>query len=176
MDNVAEYPDVTNESLSMEDFQIRRASSRQDFLNAVELVEQLAFFENLTPPDSVAKERFVVDGFERTPPRFEVWLAEIKNVPVGYALLFETYSTFLCKPTLYLEDIFVLPNHRGRSIGGKLLEHCVDLARSRDCGRMEWTCLDWNTRAQEVYEGLGAVKMSEWLLYRLTGDALEKGK
>ena len=151
---------------------IRKAVDRQDFEAAAALVEQLALFEHLTPPDDDAKVRFIVDGYERQPPRFEVWLADFRGTAAGYILIFETYSTFLCKPTLYLEDLFVLPQYRGKGIGGKLLEYCIELARERDCGRMEWTCLDWNSRAQEVYEGLGAVKMSEWLLYRLTGDAL----
>jgi GNAT superfamily N-acetyltransferase len=152
----------------MESFVIKKAVTREDFVVAVALVEQLAHFEKLNPPDEAAKQRFVYDGCERSPPRFEVWLAEIGTIAVGYILIFETYSTFLCKPTLYLEDIFVLPDYRHQKIGGQLLQHCLNLAKERGCGRMEWTCLDWNKKAQQVYENLGAVRMSEWYLYRLT--------
>lgn len=160
----------------MKDLLIRKASTMEDFFAALRLIEQLASFENLTPPDEAGKKRFVADGLERNPPRFEVWLADVESVPVGYILIFETYSTFLCKPTLYLEDLFVHPEHRRMGIGGKLLDHCVSLAQERGCGRMEWTCLDWNRRAQQVYEGMGAVRMSEWFLYRLSGEALSERK
>jgi GNAT superfamily N-acetyltransferase len=152
---------------------IKKAETRQDFVKAIELVVELAIFEHLDPPDDQAQRRFVQDGFDRCPPRFEVWLSEIDGEVTGYILIVETYSTFLCKPTLYLEDLFVLPAYRRQGIGIQFLKHCVDLARSRGCGRMEWTCLGWNTRAQAVYEELGAVNMSEWLLYRLSGAALD---
>ncbi len=156
----------------MDELTIRRATELADYFTAFDLVRELAFFEKLTPPEEAAKGRFIADGYERNPPRFEVWLAEVSEKSVGYILIFETYSTFLCRPTLYLEDLFVLPEFRRQGIGAELLEFCVKLARERGCGRMEWTCLDWNVRAQEVYEGMGAVKMSEWMLYRLTGDTL----
>ena len=95
--------------------------------------------------------------------------------PVGYAVLLETYSSFLARPTLYLEDVFVLQEFRGRGIGSAFLRHFVALALERGCGRMEWTCLDWNTRAQRVYEDkLGAQRMSEWFLYRMTRPTMEK--
>jgi GNAT superfamily N-acetyltransferase len=156
-----------------EEVVLRRARSKEDGLAALLLTEQLAHFEQLEPPNDDAKERYLFDGFERQPPRFEVWLAEVAGAPVGYVLIFETYSSFLCKPTLYLEDLFVLPSMRGKGIGTMLLDLCRNIAIERECGRMEWACLDWNTRAQEVYEGMGAVRMKEWLLYRLTGDALK---
>jgi GNAT superfamily N-acetyltransferase len=89
---------------------------------------------------------------------------------VGYSIFFETYSTFLANPTLYLEDIFVLPNYRNRGIGSALLQHAIQIAHERGCGRMEWTCLDWNNKAQAVYERLGARHLSEWYLYRLTRE------
>ena len=92
--------------------------------------------------------------------------------PIGYAFIFETYSTFLALPTLYLEDLFVLPDYRRQGVGGALLKFLIGLAQERGCGRMEWTCLAWNTNAQAVYEKLGAQAMDEWLMYRLTGAAL----
>ena len=160
----------------MSELNIRRAESREDFITTLQLIEQLADFEKLTPPDNQGKERFIADGLERKPPRFEIWLAEMDYQAVGYILIFETYSTFLCRPTIYLEDLFVMPDYRRQGVGANLLDHCVSLAKSRGCGRVEWTCLDWNVKAQQVYEGIGADKMSEWLLYRLSGDSLDNYK
>ena len=93
---------------------------------------------------------------------------------MGYAFIFETYSTFLARPTLYLEDLFVLADYRRMGIGGALLDHCIRLAYERGCGRMEWTCLDWNINAQDVYKRLGAKHLDEWYLFRLTRDAMGK--
>lgn len=160
--------------MSDSEFTLRRAESRADAETLLGLIERLAEFEHLSPPDAAGRERFIADGFERQPPRFEAWLAQIGSEAVGYALFFETYSTFLCRPTLYLEDLFVLPEYRARGIGKALMNHCIHLARERGCGRMEWVCLDWNTRAQEFYDSLGAVRLKEWYNYRLTGEALEK--
>ena len=150
---------------------IRRAES-PDAGTLIALITALAEFEHLPPPDGEARERLVAHGFGEQ-PNFEAWLAEWDGVPVGYAFLFETYSTFLARPTLYLEDLFVLPAYRSRGIGKALLRFCIQMAQERGCGRMEWTCLDWNTSAQKIYEGLGAKRMSEWYLYRLDRDAME---
>jgi GNAT superfamily N-acetyltransferase len=152
---------------------IRRAE-RSDADALLKLITALAAFESLPPPDAGARARLIEHGFGEA-PKFEAWLAEYDSAvePVGYALLFGTYSTFLARPTLYLEDLFVLPEYRGQGIGGALLHHCVDLAYQRGCGRMEWACLDWNARAKAVYEEMGARRMPEWLLYRLTRDAME---
>ena len=152
-------------------FTLRRAESHADAQAVLHLITQLAEFEKLTPPDHSACARFLRDGFERNPPRFEAWLAEESGDPVGYALFFETYSTFLCRPTLYLEDLFVLPSRRGRGIGKALMNQCIQLARERGCGRMEWACLDWNTRAQQFYQALGARRLDEWQLYRIVFEA-----
>jgi GNAT superfamily N-acetyltransferase len=151
-----------------------RRAERADADALLRLITALAEFENLPPPDAEAQARLIEHGFGER-PKFEAWLAECDGAfgPVGYAFIFETYSTFLARPTLYLEDLFVLPDFRGRGVGSALLRHCVRLAEARGCGRMEWTCLDWNTRAQAVYEKLGAKKMAEWYLYRLTQDTLE---
>ena len=156
-------------------FTLRRAE-RTDAPALLGLVCALAGFENLEPPDAEAQQRLVEDIFG-SKPRIEAWLAfaEGRAQPVGYAMLLETYSSFLARPTLYLEDVFVLSEFRGRGIGGAFLRHCVALAHERGCGRMEWTCLDWNTRAQRVYEDkLGARRMSEWYLYRMTRPTMEK--
>lgn len=149
---------------------IRRAE-RTDAETLIGLITALAEFEHLPPPDADAQARLIEHGFGPA-PKFEAYLAESDGVPVGYAFLFETYSTFLARPTLYLEDLFVLPEYRRRGIGKALLRFCIALAHERGCGRMEWTCLDWNVNAQQVYEGLGAKRMAEWYLYRLTREAM----
>jgi GNAT superfamily N-acetyltransferase len=151
---------------------IRRAQ-REDAPALLRLIIALAEFEKLAPPDAAAQKRLVADGFGER-PRFECWLAFWDGAPepVAYSFLFETYSSFLALPTLYLEDIFVLPDFRGRGIGTSLLRHGINIARERGCGRMEWTCLDWNTKAQGTYERLGANRMSQWLLYRLTRESI----
>ena len=150
---------------------IRRATA-QDVPTLIRLITALAEYESLAPPDELAAERLTRDGFGDG-PKFEAWLAEWDCQPVGYAFLFNAYSTFLAAPTLYLEDLFVMPEYRGRGIGKAMLTHCISLAYDRGCGRMEWTCLDWNTSAQRVYENLGARRMTEWYLYRLDRQALE---
>jgi GNAT superfamily N-acetyltransferase len=164
---------LTGKQLAKE-ISIRRAE-RPDAPALLRLIAGLADFEKLPPPDAEAEGRLVEDGFGDR-PRFESWLAFWEGVagPVGYAILFETYSSFLARPTLYLEDIFVLPEFRRRGIGGALLQHCIRMAHERGCGRMEWTCLEWNTQAQSAYEQLGARRLSEWYLYRLDRAAMAK--
>ncbi len=152
-----------------------RQAGPTDAEAVIGLIVALAGFEDLPPPDAEAQARLREHGFGAN-PKFEALLAEVDDSPgpVGYALLFPTYSTFLAQPSLYLEDLFVLPDYRGRGIGQALLRHCVRLAFERGCGRMEWTCLDWNANAQAVYERMGARRLNEWYLYRLTRDAMAR--
>ena len=158
----------------MTNIKLRRAE-RADAEAAIGLIIALAEFENLPPPDADAQARLIEHGFGDA-PKFEFMLAEIDEAPspVGYALLLQTYSTFLAQPSLYLEDVFVLPEYRKRGIGSALLRHCVRTAHERGCGRMEWTCLDWNTNAQAMYERMGARRMKEWYLYRMTRPAMQE--
>jgi len=153
---------------------IRRAE-REDAGDLIALISALADFEELPRPEPDAQQRLIDDGFGDR-PKFEVYLAELEGVPgpVGYAFIFETYSTFLARPSLYLEDLFVLPDYRKRGIGGKLLDRCIALAHERGCGRMEWACLTWNTNAQAVYRGLGASHLDDWMLFRLTRDDMRR--
>jgi GNAT superfamily N-acetyltransferase len=137
------------------------------------LVVALAEFERLPPPDETALGRLLADAFGPR-PRFEIFLAEADGQVVGYAFVFETYSTFLALPTLYLEDLFVLPEYRGRRIGYELFMHCVREAVRRGCGRMEWAVLEWNRHAIAFYERLGAQHLSDWRLYRLDRQGLER--
>lgn len=156
----------------MESIHIRKAME-PDAPALLGLIVALAEFEKLDPPDDEAKARLVRDGFG-SQPRFEAWLAFVDggSDPVGYAFTFETYSSFLARPTLYLEDIFVSPEQRGKGVGTALLRHCIGLAQERGCGRVEWVCLDWNKRAQCVYEGMGARQLKEWMLFRMTGKEI----
>ena len=158
----------------MSNITLRRAE-RADAEAVIGLIIALAEFENLPPPDAEAQARLVEHGFGDS-PQFEVLLAEVLGAqgPVGYALLLQTYSTFLAQPTLHLEDVFVLPEYRKRGIGKALLRRCVQAAYERGCGRLEWTCLDWNTNAQALYERMGARRMKEWYLYRMTRAAMAR--
>jgi GNAT superfamily N-acetyltransferase len=135
------------------------------------LIDALAAYEKLEPPDEQARQRLLRDGFGSS-PRFEAYLAEIGGVVAGYSIVFETYSSFLALPTLYLEDIFVLPEHRKRKIGLALFLAMGGLAKERGCGRMEWSVLDWNEPAHDFYKRLGAKRMKEWCPYRLSREEL----
>ena len=144
----------------------RRADSR-DFLRL--LVAQ-AKFEKLEPPTPAARRRMLKDVFERK--RVNLLLAFDGRTPVGYALSFYAYSSFLSRPTLYLEDLFVLGEHRRTGVGKLLFLSCVREAKRRGCGRMEWSVLDWNKNAIGFYEKLGARRLSEWRVYRLDSRRL----
>jgi GNAT superfamily N-acetyltransferase len=141
----------------------------------------LANYEHLEPPDSQARKRILNDVFVKK--RINLLIASVngngtgkeeKKKSVAYALYFYTYSSFLAKPTLYLEDIFVLEEFRGMGIGKALFLKCVEEAKKEDCGRMEWAVLTWNKSAIEFYEKLGAKRLDEWYYYRLTQDTIEK--
>ncbi len=139
----------------------------------LDLIDALADYEKLERPDQAARERLTRDIFGPH-PRIEVLLAVDGTRAVGYALFLETYSSFLARPTLYLEDIFVHPDARGRRIGLALMQRLAALARERDCGRMEWVVLKWNTPAIDFYDRLGAVPMKEWETFRLDRDDLDR--
>jgi len=148
---------------------IRRAL-RSDSSGFIELVLELAKFEKLVPPDGAARRRLVSDVFEKK--RVHLIVAERDDMLVGYALYFFTYSSFLARPTLYLEDIFVKEGYRGSGVGSALFGRCVDEADRLDCGRMEWAVLRWNSKAIGFYERLGAKSLEEWSTYRLTSDSI----
>ena len=107
-------------------------------------------------------------------PYAEVLIARHRGEPAGFALFFHNYSTFLAKPGIYLEDLFVLPSHRRHGIGKALLVELARLARDRGCGRLEWSVLDWNEPSIAFYKRLGAVPMDEWTVFRMTEDAIAK--
>ncbi len=137
------------------------------------LVDALADYERLTRPEPEAKQRLVNDMFgERK--RVDAFIAEYGDKPAGYAFVFETYSSFLALPTLYLEDLFVLPEFRNKKVGYALFMCVVQEAHNRGCGRMEWSVLDWNNLAIDFYTRLDATHMKEWQLYRLQRQDMEK--
>lgn len=149
---------------------IERATER-DVPLILRLIKELAEYERMSD-EVVASE----DGLRRTlfgpHPAAEVVVAYAGDEPAGFALFFHNYSTFLGKPGLYLEDLFVVPTFRGRGYGKALLVHLARLAVERGCGRFEWSVLDWNEPAIGFYKKLGATPMDAWKIMRVTGDAL----
>ena len=143
-----------------------RKARRSDGLVLLSLINALADFEKLKRPSPAARRRLLRNGFGPG-RRFEPFLAFAGDRPVGYAIIMMTYSSFLARPTLYLEDIFILPEHRAAGIGVRLFKACLREAERRGCGRMEWVVLDWNTNAIRFYERLGARQLREWLPFRL---------
>lgn len=136
-------------------------------------IRKLAEYERLSH-ECIATEAALAETMFGPRPCAEAVLAEWVGVPAGFALFFHNYSTFLARPGLYLEDVFVLPEHRGRGIGKALLRHLAKLAVERGCGRFEWSVLDWNEPSIAFYRSLGAVPMSDWTVMRVTGEALER--
>jgi len=143
-----------------------RRTRRTDARTFLSLVDALADYEKLPRPTPAARKRLVRDGFGAR-KRFESLLIEADSVSVGYAIFFETYSSFLALPTFYLEDLFVLPEYRGKGLGKRLFTACLAVAKRKKCGRMEWVVLDWNTPAIGFYERLGAKRLTDWITYRM---------
>jgi GNAT superfamily N-acetyltransferase len=136
-----------------------------------ELIRGLARYEKLENEVTMTDERLAANLFG--PHHYaETLIAEVDGSPVGFALFFHNFSTFLAQPGIYLEDLFVVPEHRGGGVGRALLKELARLAVERECGRLEWAVLDWNRDAIGFYERLGARPNSEWTVYRLTGEAL----
>jgi GNAT superfamily N-acetyltransferase len=125
----------------------------------------------LPPPDADGRQRLAADAVA-DPPRFHTFLAEVNGDIVGYAIYFFTYSTFRARPSLYLEDVFVLPKYRGHGAGIALFRACAREAVEKRCARMEWQVLDWNKPSIDFYERLGARHLQGWLPFRLDAEAL----
>jgi GNAT superfamily N-acetyltransferase len=148
-----------------------RALQQPDVPRLLELIDGLADYEKLPRPDAEARDRLAADALS-DPPRFRTLLAEVDGQIVGYAIYFFTYSTFRARPTLYLEDVFVLPEHRGHGAGLGLFRACAREAVAHECARMEWQVLAWNEPSIHFYERLGARHLDAWLPFRLDEDAL----
>jgi GNAT superfamily N-acetyltransferase len=150
-----------------------RGAEAADVPVIADLIRQLAKFEKLES-EVVLTEELLRTGLFGARRYAEAVLAEEDSNPIGFALFFHTFSTFLARPGIYLEDLFVLADHRGRGVGRALLAHLARLAVERDCGRLEWAVLNWNQEAIRFYERLGARPNSEWTVYRLAGEALSE--
>ncbi|HKP77446.1 MAG TPA: GNAT family N-acetyltransferase [Longimicrobiaceae bacterium] len=151
-----------------------RPATPADAETWLSLVDALADYEKLARPTPDARARLVHDAFGPEPHRIQVYVAEAEGRAVGYAITCETYSSFLALPTLYLEDIFVLPDARRGGVGRTMFGYLAAEAVRRGCGRMEWQVLDWNQLAIDFYEKLGAQRMREWYAYRLTAGQLRE--
>ncbi len=149
-----------------------RPAQPTDVPTLIDLIRDLAAYEKLLHEVDADAERLHAHLFGEK-PFVEVIMAEWDAEVAGFALYFHNYSTFLTKPGIYLEDLYVKPDQRGRGIGKALLAELARIAVSRGCGRLEWSVLDWNTPAIGFYESLGARPMDQWTVYRLSGDNLE---
>lgn len=150
---------------------------RQATVDDVELIltfiKELAEYEKLSN-EVVATEELLQETLFGKRAYAEVIFGCLDQVPVSFALFFHNYSTFLGKPGIYLEDLYVKPEARNKGIGEKMLAYLAKLVKSRNCGRLEWWVLDWNQSAINFYEKIGAVAMDEWTVFRLMGEALNK--
>ncbi|MBM3832134.1 MAG: GNAT family N-acetyltransferase [Verrucomicrobia bacterium] len=139
----------------------------------VSLIKELAAYERLSDEVVMTEELLRTSLFGKCPSA-EVIIGHYKETPVGFAVFFHNFSTFLGRRGLYLEDLFVRQEARGKGVGRALLLYLARLAKERQCGRFEWAVLDWNEPATNFYKSLGATPMNEWTIFRLTGDALDR--
>jgi GNAT superfamily N-acetyltransferase len=150
-----------------------QAGTERDVPVILSLIKALAAYERMAG-EVVADEALVHDSFFGPAPSAEVVIARVGVEAVGFAVWFHNHSTFLGRRGLYLEDLFVVPEWRGRGIGRALLSHLARIAVDRKCGRMEWSVLNWNAPAIAFYRSLGAKPMDDWTVYRLTGDDIAR--
>ena len=150
-----------------------RPANRDDVPLILSFIRELAAYEKLAHEVVATEARIAATLFGDTASA-EVVIAEAHGQAAGFALFFANYSTFLGRPGIYLEDLFVRPEFRALGIGRALLAHLARLAVNRGCGRLEWAVLDWNAPAIGFYEKLGAIPRSEWTTYQLTGEALAR--
>ncbi len=152
-----------------------RKGSRKDGAAFASLVRRLAEYERLPPPDDRQLRRIREHAFGRR-KLFELLIAYSGNEPIGYAVFFMTYSTFLAQPTLYIEDLFVREEYRRSGAGSAMFLRLISMARRRKCGRVEWMVLSWNKLAIGFYERMGAVPLAGWQPYRLTVDGFHEAE
>jgi len=155
---------------SQSNFEIRPARV-EDVPVILELIRELATYER-APDEVTATEKQLVDVLFRERPAAEVLLAFEGKSPIGFAVFFHNFSTWLGRPGLYLEDLFVKPEKRGKGYGRALLIDLAKIARDRACGRMEWAVLNWNEPAIKFYRALGAEPLDEWTVFRLTREGI----
>jgi len=158
--------------LSNGNFTIRPATER-DVPVILAFIRQLAEYEKLSH-EAVMTEEILRQSLFGSRRAAEVLLGYSGDLPVAFAVFFHNFSTFLGRPGLYLEDLFVIPEMRGKGFGKAMLVELARIARKRNCGRFEWSVLDWNKPAIDFYKALGAVPMDEWTIFRVTGEALKR--
>ncbi len=156
-----------NDSLSI------RPATPADVETILAMVRELAVYEKLSDQCVATEEQFHAALFGEK-PRAEALLGETNGEPIAFALFFHNFSTFAGKPGLYLEDLYVKPDHRGKGYGKALLRKLAALALERGCARFEWTVLDWNEPAIRAYDSIGSASLDDWRIRRLEGEALKK--
>jgi len=149
-----------------------RPAIEDDVKLILQFINELGEYEKLSHKVVATEEKLRKTLFKQK--MAEVIIGEFKGEPVGFALFFHNYSTFLGQAGIYLEDLYIKPEMRGRGFGKSILKHLAKLALERDCGRFEWACLDWNDPAIGFYKSLGAEPQNEWTVYRITGETLRK--
>ena len=152
---------------------VLRFAAADDVAAILEFIKELAEYEQLSHQVVGDEEQLLATLFGERPAA-EVVIAEFRGAPAGFALFFHNYSTWRGRPGIYLEDLFVPPELRGRGIGRALLAHLAHLAVERDCARLEWAVLDWNEPAIGFYRNLGAAPLDQWTTWRLTDEPLER--
>ena len=148
-----------------------RSAERKDVPLILDFIRALAEYERMA--DQVVADEATLEEWLFDRQKAEVLFAMLEGKEVGFALFFHNFSTFLGRAGLYLEDLFVLPEYRGRGVGRAILRRLAALAVERRCGRLEWWCLDWNEPSLAFYRSLGAEPMSDWTVYRIAGDTLQ---
>jgi Sortase and related acyltransferases len=156
---------------NIKDFTIRIAS-QEDTPLILQFIKDLADYEKML--ELVVATEEILKEYLFTQKRAEVIIGEYQHKPVGFALYFHNFSTFLGRSGIYLEDLYVKPEMRGKGFGKAFFGYLAALAKERNCGRLEWWCLDWNEPSIRFYKKLGAIPMEEWTVFRLTGDALDR--
>jgi GNAT superfamily N-acetyltransferase len=149
----------------MSEITVRRAAA-EDAPTVINLLTALAEYEKLMPPDAAGQERLTTE-MASAKPRFEAYLVENDRKAIGYAIVFETYGTFMAQPKLYLEDLFILPEYRGMGAGKALFQTMIEEARIRGCAKLEWTALDWNTPAHDFYHKMGGRRINDLQVFQL---------
>ena len=149
-----------------------RYAQRSDAPLILQFIRELADYEKMS--DEVVADEETLEEWIFDKGKAEVLFAVVDGKEIGYALFFHNFSTFLGRAGIYLEDLFVKPEHRGKGYGKALLKQLASIAVERKCGRLEWWCLDWNQPSIDFYRSLGAEPMSDWTVYRITGDTLTK--
>lgn len=156
---------------SVEDFTLRFAEE-EDIPLILSFIKELAAYEEMLDQVVATEDILKQTLFEQK--KAEVLIGEYKGEAVSFALFFHNFSTFLGRPGLYLEDVYVKPDMRNKGIGKAILSTLAQIALERNCGRFEWSCLDWNEPSINFYKNMGAVPMDQWTVYRVSGESLEK--